>query len=116
MRAAVGGQVLLRIYIGESDRWHHQPLADALVEHLRRAGFAGATVLHAIAGFGARSVLHEAHLFRLSEDRPVVIEVVDSEEAIERLLPVLDAMIPDGLVTMERVQVVRYVHSVVRTE
>jgi PII-like signaling protein len=79
-----------------------------LLERLRREGFAGATVFHGTAGFGARSVLHSAHLLRLSEDLPVVIEVVDTEQHIDRLLPILDEMVLEGLVTLERVRVVKY--------
>jgi PII-like signaling protein len=108
MRVLDGEQLLARIFIGESDRWHHQPLSMVLLERLRREGFAGATVFHGTAGFGARSVLHSAHLLRLSEDLPVVIEVVDTEQHIDRLLPILDEMVLEGLVTLERVRVVKY--------
>lgn len=108
MRVLSGEQVLVRIFIGESDKWHHQPLHMALVERLRKEGFAGATVFHGIAGFGARSVVHTAHLLRLSEDLPVVIEVVDTEEHVERLTGILDEMVSEGLVTMEKVRVLKY--------
>jgi len=108
MRVLDGEQVLARIFIGESDRWHRQPLSTALLERLRREGFAGATVFNAVAGFGARSVLHTSHLLRLSEDLPVVIEVVDTEEHIDRLLPILDDMVSEGLVTLEKARVVKY--------
>lgn len=108
MRVLDGEQVLARIFIGESDKWRHQPLADALIERLRREGFAGATAFQGIAGFGARSVLHTAHLLRLSEDLPVVIEVVDTSEHVERMLPILDEMVSEGLVTLEKVRVVKY--------
>jgi PII-like signaling protein len=108
MRVLDGEQILVRIFIGESDKWRHQPLSMALLERLRKEGFAGATVFQGVAGFGARSVLHTAHLLRLSEDLPVVIEVVDTEEHIERLLPILDEMIAEGLVTLERARVLKY--------
>lgn len=108
MRVLDGEQFLVRIFIGESDKWRHQPLATALVERLRREGFAGATVLQGTGGFGARSVFHTAHLLRLSEDLPVVIEIVDSSERVESLLPILDEMVGEGLVTMEKVRVVKY--------
>ncbi len=108
MRVLTGEQVLVRVFIGEADKWHHQPLSVALVERLRKQGFAGATVLHGVAGFGARSVLHTTHLLRLSEDLPVVIEIVDTEEHVERLLPILDEMVPEGLVTLEKVRVLKY--------
>ena len=108
MRVLDGEQVLVRIFIGESDRWHQRPLSLALLERLRREGFAGATVFQAIAGFGARSVLHTTHLLRLSEDLPVVIEVVDTEEHVERLIPILDEMVAEGLVTLEKARVLKY--------
>ncbi|TNF28656.1 MAG: DUF190 domain-containing protein [Deltaproteobacteria bacterium] len=108
MRVLDGEQVLVRIFIGEGDRWHHQPLSLALVERLRREGFAGATVFHGVAGFGARSVLHTTHILRMSEDLPVVIEVVDTPERVERLTGILDEMDIEGLVTTEKVRVLRY--------
>lgn len=108
MRILSGEQVLVRIFIGELDRWHHQPLSTALVERLRREGFAGATVLRGIAGFGAKSVLHTTQMLRLSQDLPIVIEVVESEERVERLVPILDEMVREGLVTMEKVRVLKY--------
>jgi uncharacterized protein len=108
MRVLSGEQILVRIFIGETDRWHHQPLHVALLERLRKEGFAGATAFHGIAGFGARSVLHTTHLLRLSEDLPVVIEVVDTEEQVERLNPILEEMVSEGLVTLEKVHVMKY--------
>ncbi len=108
MRILDGEQILVRIFIGESDRWKGHPLADALIERLRREGFAGATVLHGVAGFGAHSVLHTSSLLRLSQDLPILIEVVESEEKAQQLLSVLDEMVPEGLVTMEKVRVVKY--------
>lgn len=109
MRALEGQQALVRVFIGESDRWHHQPLSIALIERLRKEGFAGATVFHGVAGFGAKSVLHSTHLLRLSEDLPVVIEIVDEERRVDEvLLPILDEMVDEGLVTVERVRVLRY--------
>jgi len=99
---------LLRIFIGESDRWHGKPLYQAIVEHLRAEGVAGATVIRAIEGYGARSHLHTSRILRLSEDLPLVIEVVDTHENIQRILPVLDDMVEDGMVTLERVEVITY--------
>jgi len=96
---------LLRIFIGESDRYEGRPLYQAIVEALRKAGLAGATVLRGIEGFGKSSHLHTAHILRLSEDLPIVIECVDTYDRIESIFPTLDAMIGDGLVTMERVEV-----------
>lgn len=108
MRVLTGQQVLARIFVGESDLWHHRPLSEALLERLRREGFAGATVFHGVAGFGAHSVVHKASILDLSEDLPVVIEVVDTQERVERLLPILDEMISEGLVTLEKARVVKY--------
>jgi PII-like signaling protein len=99
---------LLRIFIGESDRWHHQPLYEAIVLKARELGLAGATVLRGPMGFGAKSHLHTAKILRLSMDLPMVIELVDAEEKISALLPALDAMGLDGLVTIEDVQVIKY--------
>ena len=99
---------LLRIFIGESDRWHGKPLYEAIVEVARREGLAGATVLRGIEGFGADSHLHTSRILRLSEDLPVVIEIVDREEAIARVLPLLDDMVGEGMVTTERVHVIAY--------
>lgn len=108
MRVLDGEQVLVRIYIGESDRWHHQPLHRALLERLREEGFAGATVAHGIAGFGAHSIVHTAGLLDLSTDLPVVIEVVDDAAHADRLVEILDEMMDGGMVTMENVRVLRY--------
>lgn len=108
MRALTGEQVLVRVFIGESDKWHGQPLSLALVERLRKEGFAGATVFKGVTGFGARSVLHTTHILRLSEDLPVVVEIVDTEEHCQKLLPILDEMVTEGLVTMEKVHVLKY--------
>lgn len=96
---------LLRIFIGESDVHDGRPLYQAIVEALRAAGLAGATVLRGIEGFGKSSRLHAAHVLRLSEDLPIVVECVDTYERIESVFPALDEMIGDGLVTMERVEV-----------
>jgi PII-like signaling protein len=99
---------LLRIFIGESDKHGRKPLYQAIVEMLREEGMAGATVLRGIEGFGANSHLHTARILRLSEDLPVVIEVADTAERIEAVMPKLDEMVKEGLVTLERVQVVAY--------
>jgi PII-like signaling protein len=96
---------LLRIFIGESDTHAGRPLYQAIVETLRREGLAGATVFRGIEGFGKSSRLHTAHILRLSEDLPIVIECVDTTERIEAVLPTLEEMIGDGLVTLERVDV-----------
>jgi PII-like signaling protein len=109
MRVLDGEQLLVRIFLGESDKWHHTPLARAILERLRKEGFAGATVVHGVAGFGASSVVHTAGLLELSADLPVVIEVVDDQPHIDRLLPILDQLITGGaLVTIEQVRVLKY--------
>jgi PII-like signaling protein len=99
---------LLRIFIGEKDKWHSKPLYEAIVLKARELGLAGATVLRGPMGFGAHSRLHTAKILRLSSDLPLVIEIVDSEEKINLLLPHLDEMVSDGLVTLEDVQVLKY--------
>jgi hypothetical protein len=108
VRILDGDQVLARIFIGESDQWHHRPLWRALLERLRTEGFAGATVVHGIAGFGATSIVHTTGIVDLSADLPVVIEVVDTAEHAARLEPILDEMVPGGLVTLEKVRVLKY--------
>ena len=108
MRVLDGPQLLVRIFIGESDRWQHQPLHVALLQRLRKEGFAGATCFHGMGGFGAHSVVHTSHLLRLSEDLPILVEVVDSEEKVELLIEILDEMVTEGLVTMEKVRVLKY--------
>ena len=100
--------VLLRIFIGESDRWQHQPLYEAIVLAARAAHLAGATVLRGPMGFGKASRLHTAKILRLSMDLPLVIEIVDGEDKINSFLPTLDKMIGGGLVTLEKVRVLHY--------
>jgi len=99
---------LLRIFIGESDRWDHKPLYEAIVLKARELHLAGATVLRGPMGFGKSSRLHTAKILRLSMDLPLVIEIVDSEEKIQAFLPVLDPMMKGGLVTLEKVRVIDY--------
>lgn len=101
----------LRIYIGESDQWHHKPLYHAIVEKARAEGLAGATVLRGIEGFGAHSRMHTAHILRLSEDLPIVIEIVDKAERINEFLPSLDEMVVEGLITIEDVEIIKYTHN-----
>ena len=100
--------VLLRIFIGESDKWEHKPLYEAIVLKARESHLAGATVLRGPMGFGKSSRLHTAKILRLSMDLPLVIEMVDSEERINAFLPELDKMIGGGLVTVEQVRVIEY--------
>lgn len=103
-----GAALLVRIYIGESDHWHGKPLYQAIVELLRERGLAGATVLRGIEGYGAKAHLHTTRLLRLSEDLPILIEVVDQEDRIRAILPELDSMVGDGLITLEKVEVIAY--------
>jgi PII-like signaling protein len=103
-----GKAKLVRIFLGESDRWNGQPLYVALVEEMRKAGLAGATAFKGILGFGARSVIHAARIVDLSSDLPIMIELVDSEEKVEAFLPTLDTMVTEGLVTVETIQVIAY--------
>jgi len=100
--------VLLRIFIGESDRWHHQPLYEAIVLKAREMHLAGATVLRGPMGFGKSSRMHTAKILRLSMDLPLIIEIVDCEEKIQTFLPVLDEMMGGGLVTLENVKCLHY--------
>jgi uncharacterized protein len=105
----LGGECkLLRIYIGESDSWHHRPLYEEIVRLARERELAGATVLRGIEGFGATSRLHTARILRLSEDLPLVIEIVDASERIDAFVTEIDQMVGDGLVTVERVEVLSY--------
>ncbi|HEX4263677.1 MAG TPA: DUF190 domain-containing protein [Verrucomicrobiae bacterium] len=100
--------ISLKIFVGESDRWQHQPLYEAIVLKAREMHLAGATVLRGLMGFGKSSRMHTAKIVRLSMDLPLVIEIIDSEEKINSFLPALDEMIGGGLVTLEKVKVVHY--------
>lgn len=108
MRRIDGAALLVRIYIGEADHHDGKPLYQVIVERLRERGIAGATVLRGIEGFGANAHLHTTRLLRLSEDLPVLIEVVDEEGRLREVLPELDALVGDGLITLERVEVLAY--------
>ena len=110
MKISEDGQ-LLRIFIGESDRWHGKPLYEAIVLKAREMGIAGATMLRGLMGFGAASRIHTAKILRLSEDLPIVVEIVDSADKIEALLPIIDEMVEEGLVTLEKVKVIQYRHK-----
>lgn len=99
---------LLRIFVGESDTWHGKPLYQAIVERVRAEGLAGATVIRGIEGFGKASRIHTARILRLSADLPIVVEIVDTDEQIDRVLPVLDEMVGEGLLTIEKVHVIAY--------
>ena len=103
-----GSGLLVRIYLGESDTVHGRPLYQAIVERLRESGLAGATVLRGIEGFGAKQHLHSTRILSLSEDLPILIEAVDTEEKVRAVLPELDGMLSDGLITLEKVDVITY--------
>ena len=108
MSKLIGENILMRLFIGEHDRYEHQPLYEALVELFRQEGFAGATVLRGLSGFGANRVCHSQRLLDLSADLPLIVEVVESEEKIAALMPRLDAMMAGGMMTLEKVTVIRY--------
>lgn len=103
-----GTGLLVRIYLGESDQWHGRPLYQAIVERMRERGLAGATVLRGIEGFGAKQHLHSTRILSLSQDLPILIEVVDTENKVRAVLPELDEMLADGLMTLEKVEVIAY--------
>lgn len=103
-----GERTLMRIHIGESDRWHGKLLYEAIVELFRREGFSGATVLRGVGGYGSTSRYHTDKILRLSQDLPIVVELVEDPERIERILPKLDEMIGGGLITLEKVRVILY--------
>jgi PII-like signaling protein len=103
-----GERTLMRIHIGESDRWHGKPLYEAIIELLRRDNFSGVTVLRGVGGYGSSSIYHTEKILRLSQDLPIVIEVIEYTERIETILPRLDEMIGGGLVTLEKVRVILY--------
>jgi hypothetical protein len=103
-----GERTLMRIHIGESDKWRGKPLHEAIVELLRKDGFSGVTVLRGVAGYGSSSVYHTDKLLRLSQDLPIILEVIETQERIDRMLPRLDEMVDGGLITLEKVRVILY--------
>jgi uncharacterized protein len=110
MTKFIGEKVLMRIFVGEAKRHGHQPLYEALVELFKQEGFAGATVLKGVAGFGAHRVYHTHKLLELSADMPMVIEVVESQEKIDAVMPKVDALMASGMITLEKATVIRYTH------
>jgi len=103
-----GERTLMRIHIGESDKWHGKPLYEAIVVMLRKEKFSGVTVLRGVAGYGGSSIYHTDKILRLSQDLPIILEVVESTERIEGILPRLDEMVEGGLITLEKVRVILY--------
>jgi uncharacterized protein len=106
-----GAGKLVRIYVGNADQWHGQALYDAIVQRAKREGLAGVTVMQGIEGFGANSRVHRASLLDISTDLPIVLEIVDIEERVTKFLPVLDEMVTEGLITVQDVEIVKYIHS-----
>jgi len=103
-----GERTLMRIHIGESDKWQGKLLYEAIVELLRKEGFSGVTVLRGVAGYGGSSVYHTDKILRLSQDLPIILEVVETTERIDQILPRLDSMVEGGLITLEKVRVILY--------
>ena len=103
-----GERTLMRIHIGESDKWERKPLYKALLEMFRKEGFYGATVIRGVGGYGSSSRYHTDQILRLSQDLPVIIEVVEYSERIEKILPQIDAMVGGGMITLEKVRVILY--------
>ncbi|CAH2031948.1 DUF190 domain-containing protein [Trichlorobacter ammonificans] len=111
MTKLIGEQQLMRIFIGEGDRHGQRPLYEALVELLRCEGVAGVTVVRGICGFGANRIFHTQKLLDLSADLPIIVEAVDSPEAISAVMPQIDAMMSGGMITLEKATVIRYSHK-----
>lgn len=106
-----GKAKMLRIYFGEDDQWHGRPLYAAIVEQCRKLDIAGATVYRGIAGYGASTIIRRTHMFHFSADAPILVQVVDTADNIQRLIPVLDEMVKEGLIAMSDVEVIKYVHQ-----
>jgi uncharacterized protein len=106
-----GKAKMLRIHFGEDDKWHGKPLYEAIVEKCRELDLAGATVLRGVAGYGASTLIHHTHLLSFSPDAPIMISIVDTEEKLQKLFPVLDEMVPEGLIALSDVEVIKYVHQ-----
>lgn len=108
MTRLTGGALRLTVYVGENDTWHHRPLYSEIVHRAHAAGLAGASVFRGVEGFGASSLIHTTRLLSLSEDLPVAVVVVDTEERVRAFLPLLDELVTEGLVTLDPCEVVRY--------
>jgi len=107
----LGQAKMLRIHFGEDDKWEGQPLYEAIVEKCRKLDIAGATVYRGIEGYGASTLIRRSHTLRISSDSPIMVQVIDTNEKIQELIPVLDSMISEGLIAMSDVEVIRYVHQ-----
>ena len=106
-----GKAKMLRIYFGEDDRWQGRPLYQAIVERCRKLDIAGATVFRGIAGYGASTIVRRSHLLHFSADAPILVQIIDTAENLQRLLPALDEMVQEGLIAMSDVEVIKYVHQ-----
>lgn len=106
-----GKAKMLRIHLGENDKWNDKPLCGAIVEKCRELDIAGATVFRGVEGYGRSTLIHRSHLFSFSSDAPIMVSVVDSEEKVQQLIPYLDAMVHQGLVAMSEVEVITYLHQ-----
>ena len=106
-----GSAKMIRIHIGENDKWHDRPLYQAIVEECRKLDIAGATVYRGIEGYGASTLIHRPHAFHFSSDLPIMVQIIDTEEKIAKILPALDVMVPNGLIATSDVEVIRYVHE-----
>ncbi len=106
-----GQAKMLRIHFGEKDQWQGKPLYEAIVERCRQLDIAGATVLRGIEGYGASTMIRRAHLFQFSSDAPILVQIIDTEENLKRLLPALDEMVSEGMIAISDVEVIKYVHQ-----
>lgn len=106
-----GKAKMLRIHFGEDDRWQGRPLYQAIVERCRQLDIAGATVFRGIQGYGASTIIRRSHMFQFSSDAPILIQIIDTAENIQRLIPALDEMVQEGLIAMSDVEVIKYVHQ-----
>jgi PII-like signaling protein len=106
-----GKAKMLRIHFGEDDQWQGRPLYQAIVERCRKLDIAGATVYRGIQGYGASTIIRRSHLLHLSSEAPILVQIIDTEENIQRLLPALDEMVAEGLIAMSDVEVIKYVHQ-----
>jgi hypothetical protein len=106
-----GAGKLVRIYVGNSDQWHGQSLSNAIVHRAKQEGLAGATVTQGVEGFGANSRVHRASILDISTDLPIIVEIIDIAERVERFLPLLDEMVTEGLITVQDCEILKYVHS-----
>lgn len=106
-----GKAKMLRIHFGEDDKWHGRPLYQAIVERCRQLDIAGATVLRGIEGYGASTMIRRSHMLSFSSDAPILVQIIDTEANIQRLIPALDEMVAEGLIAMSDVEVIKYVHQ-----